>query len=205
MKQGRRKHDINRSKFLPARKAAPVPQRPPDVGIHRLALTDTLGLLAFVVLFFGVYLLFCFFMSVAAGGRSSTGQLARGFAFSLVPISLAYHLAHYFSFLLIQGQLIIPLASDPLGAGWNLLGTAGCKVNIGLLDARSVWITAVTAIVIGHIIAVYVAHIRAFRIFQERRPALRSQYPMLILMVGYTMVSLWILAQPIVESMPTAE
>lgn len=37
------------------------------------------------------------------------------------------------------------------------------------------------------------------RAFERRRSALNSQYPMLVLMVLYTLVSLWILAQPIVE------
>ena len=51
----------------------------------------------------------------------------------------------------------------------------------------------------GHIIAVYLAHLVAVRTLRQRAIALRSQYPMLVLMVGYTMLSLWILAQPIVE------
>jgi hypothetical protein len=58
----------------------------------------------------------------------------------------------------------------------------------------------VMAIVAGHIIAVYLAHLVAVRTLRQRTIALRSQYPMLVLMVGYTMLSLWILAQPIVES-----
>ena len=46
-------------------------------------------------------------------------------------------------------------------------------------------------------IAVYLAHLRAGEAFRRARQVLVSQYPMLILMVGYTMTSLWILAQPI--------
>ena len=61
------------------------------------------------------------------------------------------------------------------------------------------WITSITAIVVGHVAAVYVAHMVALATFGDRRVALRSQYPMLVFMVGYTMVSLWILSQPIVE------
>lgn len=51
----------------------------------------------------------------------------------------------------------------------------------------------------GHIAAVYLAHVLALRVLQEKGLALRSQIPMLVLMVGYTMISFWILAQPIVE------
>jgi hypothetical protein len=47
---------------------------------------------------------------------------------------------------------------------------------------------------------VYLAHVMAVRVFGDRRAALRSQYPMLALMLGYTMMSLWIIAQPIVSS-----
>jgi hypothetical protein len=54
--------------------------------------------------------------------------------------------------------------------------------------------------VIGHIIAVYLAHATALLTFSERRAALRSQISIVVLMVGYTMLSLWILSQPIVET-----
>ncbi len=106
------------------------------------------------------------------------------------------------TYLLIQGQLVIRLASDPFGLGWNLLGTARYRPDVGAVGARFAWYTAVVAIVLGHIIAVYIAHLIALREFSDRRRAVRSQLPMLVLMVGYTMVSLWIIAQPIVETSP---
>ena len=139
-------------------------------------------------------------MSVAVRSRLSVATAAKGFVYSLIPIALAYHLAHFFSFLLIQGQLMIPLASDPFGFGWDLLGTTDYRVNIAIINARTTWFLAVGAIVVGHVISVYLAHIIALRILKDRGLALRSQYPLLGLMVGYTMMSLWILAQPITES-----
>ena len=51
--------------------------------------------------------------------------MAKSFALTLVPIAIGYNVAHYFVFLLVQGQYIIPLLSDPLGRGWDLFGTAG--------------------------------------------------------------------------------
>ncbi len=120
--------------------------------------------------------------------------------FSLVPIAIAYHLAHYLSYLLVAGQFIIPLVSDPFGVGWNIFGTAGYRLEIGVVGAKFVWYTAVIAIVVGHVIAVGVAHVVASRAFGSASAALKSQYPFLVLMVGYTMVSLWILSQPIVGS-----
>ena len=170
------------------------------LGEARLTVIGTLGLLAFPLLFVLVYLGFARWMAWMGEDQLSTGTVARLFVLSLVPIAIAYHLAHYFTYLLIQGQLLIRLASDPFGLGWDLLGTARYRPDIGIVGARAVWYTAVVAIVIGHVIAVYVAHVVALREFRDRRAALRSQLPMLVLMVGYTVVSLWIIAQPIVES-----
>jgi hypothetical protein len=170
----------------------------PPLGGQRLAVIGTLGLLAFPLLFGAVYTLFARWMARAGGGPAAA--VARAFVVSLVPIAIAYHLAHYLTYLLVQGQRIIPLASGPLGLGWDLLGTAAYRPDIGIVGARFAWYTAVTAIVVGHIVAVYVAHAIALRQFGSRRRALRSQYAMLVLMVGYTMASLWIIAQPIVES-----
>ncbi|MBI4339610.1 MAG: hypothetical protein HY680_06610, partial [Chloroflexi bacterium] len=151
----------------------------------------TAGLIAFPLLFLAVYLAFMVLMAMLVGRSDDWKAFARAFVFSLIPIALAYQLAHFFAFVLIQGQLIIPLASDPFGRGWDLLGTAGHAVNVNIVNAKFAWFVAVIAIVIGHIVAVYVAHVAAMRVLGERRAALRSQYPMLALMVGYTMVSLW--------------
>jgi hypothetical protein len=93
---------------------------------------------------------------------------------------------------------MIPLASDPFGYGWDLLGTAAYQVNIGVVNAKFIWLLSVAAIVIAHIVAVYLAHLVSLRVFPSARQAMKSQYPMLALMVAYTMTSLWIIAQPIV-------
>ncbi len=172
------------------------------LGASRLTVIGTLGLLAFPLTFAVLYGLFAVWMARAAGSGLPATRVACVFVLSLVPIAIAYHLAHYFTFLLIQGQLVIRLASDPFGFGWNLFGTARYRPDIGIVGARSAWYTAVSAIVVGHIIAVYVAHGIAVREYPTRRAAIRSQVPMLILMVVYTMVSLWIIAQPIVETSP---
>jgi hypothetical protein len=85
-------------------------------------------------------------------------------------------------------------------AGWDLFGTASYQPNIGFVGPILQWYVAITAITVGHVIAVCVAHLTALAIFSDRRVALRSQLPILVLMVGYTMLSLWILSQPIVET-----
>ena len=91
------------------------------------------------------------------------------------------------------------LGTGSSGFGWNLLGTADYKVNIGIIHAKTVWFLSVGAIVIGHIVSVYIAHVILLRRVPNHSLALRGQYPMLLLMVLYTATSLWIIAQPIVE------
>ena len=159
----------------------------------------TLGLAAVFTTFVTVYLVFAGLIAKSSGERRAFGEVAILFVYSLVPIAIAYHLAHFLSFLLIFGQSIIPLLSNPFGYGTDFFGTADYRINIGLIGPKFAWISAAIAIVTGHIAAVYVAHVMALRIFSSHRAALISQIPMLVLMVSYTMISLWILAQPIVE------
>jgi len=175
-----------------------------NIAGDAIAAISTIALIVFLLTFQLLYLAFCGLMYFSTPARArvdlSIGELARLFVLSLIPIALAYHLAHYLSFLLIVGQYMIPLVSDPFGFGWDLFGTRLYMVNIGIVDARFVWITSVIAIVTGHIVAVWLAHVVALRRFRDSRAALRSQIPMLFLMVAYTMLSLWILAQPVVET-----
>lgn len=175
-----------------------------DLAGNAIAALSTVALGAFLLSFVLLYALFSALVRACTPrtARASLGvrDVAGLFVLSLVPIALAYHLAHYLSFLLIVGQYMIPLASDPLGRGWNLFGTRLYMVDIGIVGARFVWITSVIAIVTGHIVAVWLGHVMALRAFGTRRAALLSQVPMLLLMVGYTVLSLWILAQPVVET-----
>ena len=146
-------------------------------GASSPTFAGTLGLIVFPLLFGGAYLGFAGLMSVAAGSRLSVGTAARGFVFSLIPIALAYHLAHFLSFLLIQGQLIIPLASDPFGFGWGPARDSGLSGKHFNNKRKDNLVLAVGAIVVGHVISVYLAHTIALRILKDRGLALRSQYP----------------------------
>jgi len=157
------------------------------------------GLVAFWLLFLGAYLGICGVMSRVASTRPAPTELARRFALTLVPIAIGYHVAHYLVFLLVQGQYIVPLLSDPFGYGWNLFGTAGYRVDIAVAGARFAWYAAVAAIVTGHVVAVYLAHARALDVFEPRRVALATQVPLTALMVLYTFIGLSITAEPIVE------
>ena len=164
----------------------------------RWTAVTTAGLLLAPCVFALVIFSVCGLMARLARPASAL-ELARLFVPTLLPIALAYHVAHYLSYLLVAGQVVIPLASDPLGRGWNLFGTAHYQIAAGLVGARFAWFTSVIVIVLGHVLAMYVAHRLALARFSERRIARRSQYPLAALMVAYTMLSLWILAQPTVK------
>ncbi len=129
--------------------------------------------------------------------RSVAGSqsLVPDFLLSLVPIAFVYEVAHYFSLFVLQGQFAIPQLSDPLGRGWNVLGTADVTPNLALLTPNTVWYVQASALVIGHVVGLTVAHDRAITRFSSRPEALRSQYAMLALMVLYTVGGLWILSR----------
>jgi hypothetical protein len=171
----------------------------PIFGDSRLTIINTLGLLSFCTIFIAVYRVVATLVANASQKSMTVDTASQAFVLTLVPIAIAYLVAHYSSYVLIQGQLLIRLASDPLGFGWNIFGSAHFRPDIGIVGARFVWYTSLFAIVLGHVVAVSLAHIIALRNLHDPRTAMRSQIPMLVLMVGYTMMSLWIIAQPIVE------
>ena len=151
----------------------------------------TAGLLATILAVGGLYAL-----AMAAAGRV-TGEpwhvLAVRFAHSLVPIAFAYIVAHYFSFLLIEGQIGLSRLSDPFGRDWNLFGTRDWLVNLTLVSPTTVWYVQVFAIVAGHIGGVILAHDRAIAAYPPQL-ALRTQYALLAVMVVFTASGLLILS-----------
>jgi hypothetical protein len=161
--------------------------------------TQTTGLFLMPLLFLAVYLGFVTLSQLAGGGGVALRRLAPAYVYTLVPIAIAYQVAHYYTYLLIQGQAIISHASDPFGWGWDLFGTADYEIRVGIVSAAFAWYSQVALIVGGHVAAVYLAHLVSVRLFRSPKFALRSQVPMLALMILYTISSLWILSQPIVE------
>ena len=148
------------------------------------------GMLGCVLLVAGGYRLAIWAAERLVGAERS---LAPEFILSLVPIALVYVVAHYFTFLVSQGQYVWPLASDPFGFGWDLFGTVDYAATITPFSPNTVRWTQFVSLVAGHVAGLAVAHDRAVTIFPERA-ALRSQYAMLGLMVLYTMTGLWLLS-----------
>ena len=162
----------------------------PHLGPEVLA--GTIGLAGAIVLVGGFYRLGI--LGAERAGNRVPG-LASAFAHSLVPIALAYVAAHYFTLLLYQGQAIARLVSDPAGRGWNLFGTDGLGIDYGLLGAETTWYAQVAFVVAGHVLGLALAHDRALVLYERSRVAVRSQYWMLGVMVGFTSLALWLLSQ----------
>jgi hypothetical protein len=151
-------------------------------------------------LLFGVGLVSGFYWLGTEGARSVGGnmtaeRLRRGFIHSLVPIAAVYVAAHYFTFLLNEGQAIRYLASDPFGKDWDLFGTASSAIDYQLLSQAGSWYFEVVFVVVGHVCALVLAHDRALAMYSNPRTAVRSQYWMLGVMVGFTTLALWLLAE----------
>jgi hypothetical protein len=129
-------------------------------------------------------------------GSPPVRRLGRSFAHTLIPIALAYIVAHYFSAFLYQEQAQFTyILSDPLGRGSDLFGTAGGGINYGIVSSNTVWYVQVAALVIGHVVALTLAHDRALAVYDNVRNASRSQYFMLAVMVGFTCFGLFLLSQ----------
>ena len=168
-----------------------------DIGLspqHALELTFLVGLTAAVLLVYGFYMLGVV-GARSVGGGFTTERLARAFVHTLVPISLAYVAAHYFTLLLFQGQAVEFLASDPLGEGSDLFGTADSQIDYTLIGANATWYWQVGFVVAGHVAALTLAHDRALALYDDAKLAVRSQYWMLAVMVGFTSLALWLLSQ----------
>lgn len=159
-------------------------------GVVRTA-AFTVGLLAVI----GVVTL-AYVLAMKAAARvvdRAWHPLAVRFSPTLVPIVLAYVVAHYFSFLVLEGQLGLVRLSDPFGVGWDLFGTDGWVVNLALVSPTTIWYVQVAAIVIGHVGGVVLAHDRAIAMF-DREAAVRTQYALLAVMVLFTASGLLILS-----------
>jgi hypothetical protein len=151
---------------------------------------DTAAMLA-VILTMGLVFAVC---TGAAGRLAGLGRagMPGAFAPSVIPVALGYVVAHYYSFLALEGQRAFIKLSDPLGTGANWLGLSHAEPVTGLINPTLVANLQVLAIVAGHIVGVVLAHERAITLF-PRRVALIGQVPLLALMVALTCTGLLLL------------
>ncbi|GHF51372.1 hypothetical protein GCM10017056_23840 [Seohaeicola zhoushanensis] len=137
---------------------------------------------------------------VLAGGGIGWAEGFCRFAPTILPIALGYHVAHYLTALLVDGQYALIAGSDPLARGWDLLGLGTFYVTTGFFNTTAtvkvIFLTQAGAVIVGHMLSVVLAHAIALRAFPSPRRALLSQLPMAAFMVAYTLFGLWLLASP---------
>jgi hypothetical protein len=156
-------------------------------GFEALLAVGTLGLLGtwigFVVVFAAGALLT---RRLSDEAPSRFGSLVGAYAATLLPIAGGYIIAHYLT-LVVQGIAWVP----------DLAVDAFAPAPAIAIPTSLVWYLSVAAIVLGHIAAIFLAH----RIVLRDAPngPVRAGVPLATLMVGYTVLSLWIIAQPIIQ------
>jgi hypothetical protein len=155
-----------------------------------LTAVNTLGMAAVIAAVAAAWWLATVVASRVAGRPA--GEVGRDFVPSLVPIVLAYAVAHYFSLLWFESRNALALASDPYGRGWDLFGTVGTGPDYRSLSTGTIAAVQVVAIVAGHVAGVVAAHDRAVERFPARL-AVRTQWPLLAVMVAYTVGGLALL------------
>ena len=165
-------------------------------AIGAFEVVGTIGLLFCVAFVAGLYNLGIYGMRSALRDVAVEDHraLSRTFLHTLVPIAFGYMLAHYFSLLVLDGQAIGYLVSDPLGRGSDLFGTSNFLINYNLISFAAIWYVQIAAIVAGHVSGLILSHERGLVEFKSPEAAVRSQYWMLAIMVGFTCLALWILS-----------
>ncbi len=159
---------------------------------------ESLAFVAFALLFLAPFL-----GAIAAGGTKARGGASlsaagRAFGWSLIPIGVAYVIAHNAPLLITGIPELLRTLSDPFDLGWNLLGTAELWSGFSP-SPQLVWYVEIALIVGGHVLGVLGAHRTAVRVAGDHKSAVRSQYALTALMSVYTIATLWLLAQPLVR------
>jgi len=169
-------------------------------GRSAVAGVNTVGLAAMVAAMALLFFAAVWLGERLAGGTAPLARVAGLLVWSFVPIALAYHAAHYLIALLVNGQYALAALSDPFSRGWNLFGTADNYIQAGLVmgaqSASVLWNLQSAAIILGHILAVLIAHGLAARLHKGEAAAMLSQLPLTLLMVAYTIFGLWLLSTP---------
>jgi hypothetical protein len=112
--------------------------------------------------------------------------MARRFAPSLLAIAAGYHLAHYLGYLLELLPTLLSTLADPVSPG----------APVALVLPAWFSVIELSFVLLGHLVAIWVAHSVAYDLFPSRVQAARSQYALTLVMVFYTMTSLWIVSRP---------
>jgi hypothetical protein len=129
-------------------------------------------------------------------------------AAGLLPIAAGYLVAHYFTYLLIDGQRIVVAIADPLQQGWDLgnLGWAFFEPSSAWLPPGLVWTVQLAAVVGGHMLGAWAGHVVSARVSGAARGDRRHrqrEVPLAVIMVALTTLTLWSLGQALIVETPT--
>ncbi|TCU29366.1 hypothetical protein EV130_102549 [Rhizobium azibense] len=172
-------------------------------GRSAVMTVNTFGLLAaFAALAFVFYLTVYLGNRAAAEARPAALAASAGlFVVSIIPISIAFHAAHYLTVLLVNGQYFAAAISDPFSLGWNLFGTAHLHPTTSFLTnlerVSILWTVQTVIVVAGHIAGIMLAHMVAIEHFGTTKRAVCSQLLLAAGMVIYTVFGLWLLSTPV--------
>jgi hypothetical protein len=151
-----------------------------------------------------------FAQSSARAGRHGIRPIdsLTGLLPSLVPIAFGYLFAHNLEYVLVNSQLMLPLIGNPPGMdSWPIHlffpFNDSYEVHRAFVPSAFYWYASVVVIIAVHIYAVVIAHRHLLKLGKTRKLELASEYPWLLAMVGYTALSLWLLAQPLTETTST--
>jgi hypothetical protein len=161
------------------------------------AIVDSVALAAFAGLFLLPYAFAMFVTARAIPAIGSVRAAMRLFAWSLIPIGVAYLLAHNAPLLMTGTPRLIEYLSDPFEKGWNLFGTAGMFHDY-LPSPALVWFLEIALIIGGHVLGVLTGHRIAARVARNHGAAIKSQIALTILMSFFTITTLVLLGQPLV-------
>ena len=169
-------------------------------GRSSMTLINSVGLVVFASALLLAFLLTQWFAWLISGRQTTLAHGVAVFGLSLLPISLAYHVAHYLTLALVNGQYWLKALADPLSIGWNLTGFANHTVTTSFLSnhhaVEIIWYLQTTLIVVGHCLAVVVSHQMALTLYDKHRTAIIAQLPLTVLMVFFTAFGLWLLSAP---------
>lgn len=169
-------------------------------GRSAVVLSNSAGLLGTFVVLSMVFLLSVFVGCLLAGRAGLTIHAAGRLVYSIIPISLGFHAAHYLTSFMLDGQFAVVALSNPFARGWDLLHVGSYRPTASFLnniqDMTWIWNTQALVICAAHVIAVMMAHDIAVRLFATQRVAVSSQYALAVLMVSYTVFGLWLLSTP---------
>ncbi|KAB1191194.1 MULTISPECIES: hypothetical protein [Haloferax] len=178
--------ELTFSGFVTTEQGASVVSAVVDAGVPPLVVYAVVYLGGFAA-FLGLYLLAARVTARRIETFETPRALAVTFAPSLLAIAAGYHLAHYFGFFVSLSPMLVGALSSPLSPPANPI-VLTLPAWFGGLN--------VVFVLVGHLLAVWVAHSQAYRAFPSRLQAVRSQFPFVAVMILYTILSLWLISLP---------